>query len=210
MTADVAWMFEGILLLDADAYQASPFPWAGSLQSIKWKGDTDQRTLALTAAKGAFSDLPWLSSATEWASAAAWPDAASVAYVKLLKTFYSFDAIRVLAGAYGLDGTGEIPLVITRCLENRIPLSSPDYLASYANRVKKVSHPRRVAARPRRVATRPRRVATRPRRVAHAHDALPHAHDALPHAHDALTHAHGALPYAHGALPCAHDALPHA
>jgi hypothetical protein len=140
MTADVAWMFEGLLLLDADAYQASPFPWAGSLQSIRWKGDLDHRTVALAAAKAGFSDLPWVPTwAAEWASAAAWPDDASVVYVQLLKSFYTFDAIRVLAGAYGLDGAGDINQVITRCLDSRIPLSSPDYLAAYANRVRKVS-----------------------------------------------------------------------
>jgi hypothetical protein len=132
--SDVGWMFAGIALLTTSGYQRTPFSWGGSLNSIKWKGNLDQRVAALEDARLAFAPYQWFERGTMWSAEA------NEAYAKLLSTFYAVDAIRLLACAHGIDtGTGEAPTVIQRLLAVQVPLSSPEYLAAYANKVRKVA-----------------------------------------------------------------------
>jgi hypothetical protein len=137
MTADVSWMFETIMLRSSEEYKTVPFAWAGTLNTVRWKGDETQRQTALLNTAAAFANNPWLVNST-W-NTEPWPEAAKTAYVRLLKSFYTFDAVRILACAYGVDSDGEITDLATRLVDARIPLASPDYLAAFANRVKKIS-----------------------------------------------------------------------
>jgi hypothetical protein len=133
--SDVDWMFTGVALLTTDQYRRTPFTWGGALSAVKWKGNVDQRATALQEAQAAFVPYTWLLRGDMW------NNEAKEAYVKLLITFYPVDAIRLLACAHGVDvGPGDGPTVVQRLLAMQTPLSSPEYLAAYASKVRKVAN----------------------------------------------------------------------
>ena len=88
-----SWTYSGLTLKTTAEYTDHPFPWGTGVNQIKWIGTDAARISAMTAASAALGDRAW-------GSDVAWPIPFKEAYTKILGTYFSMPALRMMVLAH--------------------------------------------------------------------------------------------------------------
>ena len=101
-------------------YKAAPIKWGGLLATIRWTGSERSRQTALDKLRHELERT-----GHPWTSVEAWSTGMITAYKGALTTCYPAEAIRLLLALHGKDPVGNKPVLVDRCVEHTLPLSTP-------------------------------------------------------------------------------------
>ena len=119
-----------------EEYKATPFSFGGTSKSVDWTGQLTARTAAIARATASLESV-------EASADGPWPEEHKAACAHLLSKYYSIAALRLLAGASGVDLPAQNDsqgrtTIVEACCVAKVPLCSPPYLAAFVKHVQAV------------------------------------------------------------------------